>query len=121
MSNFWKALMKLMGIHHKLLTSYHPETDGSSKHTNKMVVQCLHYHMERNQKGWVKALPKVRFDIMNTVNISTGLSPCMLKMGRSPCLLPPLPVEGVTGTSPADEAMRLATTMLESRGHGIPY
>ncbi|KAF8239954.1 hypothetical protein L208DRAFT_1167637, partial [Tricholoma matsutake] len=50
---------------------------------------------------------------MNMVNISTGLSPCMLKMGRSPCLLPPLPVEGVTGTSPADEAMRLATTMLE--------
>jgi hypothetical protein len=58
-SKFWKALMKRMGIKHKLSMAYHPETDGSSERTNKMVVQCLRYHVERNQKGWVCALPKV--------------------------------------------------------------
>jgi hypothetical protein len=28
---FWKALMKLMDIKHKLSTAYHPETDGTSE------------------------------------------------------------------------------------------
>jgi hypothetical protein len=88
MSKFWKAVMKLTGIKHKLLTSYHPETDGSSEQMNKTVVQCLRYHVERNQKGWVRALPKVRFDIMNTVNVLTGFSPFVLKTGHSPRLIP---------------------------------
>lgn len=37
-SKFWKVLMKLTGIKHKLLTAYHPETDSSSEQTNKMVI-----------------------------------------------------------------------------------
>jgi hypothetical protein len=56
---FWKALCKLTGVKLKMLSSYHPEMDGSSKHSNKTVVQALRYHVERNQKGWVKSLPLV--------------------------------------------------------------
>jgi hypothetical protein len=40
--------------------------------------------------GWVKALPKVRFDIMNTINTSTGFTPFMLKSAHLPHLIPPL-------------------------------
>lgn len=76
--------MKLTGIQHKLSTSYHPETDRASEQMNKMVVQCLRYHIERNQKGWSKVLPKVWFDMMNTINMSMGFSPFILKTGRSP-------------------------------------
>jgi hypothetical protein len=90
MSAFWRALMQLTGIKHKASTSFHPETDGSSERTNKTVVQCLRYHVERNQTGWVKSLPKVRFDIMNSVNASTGFSGFELKSGFSPRVLPPL-------------------------------
>lgn len=67
-SKFWKVLMKLAGVKHKLLTVYHPETDSALERTNKTVVQCLQFHVECNQKGWAKALPKVCFNIMNTVN-----------------------------------------------------
>ena len=42
------------------------------------------------QEGWVKTLPRVRFAIMNTVNVSTGFSPFQLKTGRSPKVIPPL-------------------------------
>jgi hypothetical protein len=42
----------------------------------------------------VRALPKVRFDIMNTVNESTGFSPFTLKTGRSPKLVPSLVTDG---------------------------
>lgn len=57
MSQFWKALHKLTGVKIKVSTAYHPETDGSSERTNKTVIQALHYHVEKNQKRWVRALP----------------------------------------------------------------
>ena len=84
MSKFWKALHRLTGVKLKMSTSYHPETDGSSERTNKTVNQILRFHVDRNQTGWLRSLPRVRFAIMNTVNKSTGYSPFQLRMGRSP-------------------------------------
>ena len=90
MSRFWKTLHTLTGVKLKMSTSYHPETDGSSERTNKTVIQCIRFAVERNQLGWVKSLPKIRFDIMNTTNRSTGFTPFQLRFGRSPRILPPL-------------------------------
>ena len=87
-AKFWKALHKLIGVKLKLSTAYHPETDGSSERTNKTVNQCLRFHVERNQKGWKRALPRIRFFLMNTVNKSTGYSLFQLKYGHSPRVLP---------------------------------
>jgi hypothetical protein len=89
-SRFWKALHKLTGIDLKLSSAYHPETDGASERTNKTVIQCIRFAVERDQKGWVRALPKVRFDIMNTINASTGFTPFQLRFGKSPRIIPPL-------------------------------
>jgi len=36
-SKFWKALHVLTGIKLKMLLAYHPETDGSSKQSNKTI------------------------------------------------------------------------------------
>ena len=94
-SKFWKALTRLMGIKLKMPSTYHPETDGSSECSNKTVVQYLHYHIECSQTGWVKALPLVHFNIMNTVNSSTGFSPFQLCMGHSPQLIPPIILNAV--------------------------
>jgi hypothetical protein len=70
-----------------MFTAYHPETDKSSKCTNKTVIQCIHFAVEHDQLGWVKALPKIRFDIMNTINCSIGFTPFQLHFGRSPRIL----------------------------------
>jgi hypothetical protein len=45
-SKFWHALHKLTGIHLKMSTAYHPQTDGSSERSNKMINQCIQYHVE---------------------------------------------------------------------------
>ena len=89
-SRFWKSLHKLTGVKLKLSSAYHPETDGASECTNKTVNQALRYHVEHNQLGWVHALPKIRFDLMNTINKSTGFTPFQLRMGRSPRVILPL-------------------------------
>ena len=82
-SCFWKALTKLTGVNLKMSTVYHPETDDSSERSNKTIDQMLRYHVRRNQKGWVRALPRIRFQIMNTVNASTNFSGFQLHLGRS--------------------------------------
>ena len=102
-SRFWKRLTRIAGVKLGMSTAFHPETDGASERTNKTVNQCLRYHVTRNQKGWVRALPRVRFAIMNTVNKSTGFSPFQLHMGRSPRLIPPITPSART-TGDADPA-----------------
>jgi hypothetical protein len=89
-SKFWKALTKLTGVKLKMLSSYHPETDGSSERSNKMVVQSLQFHVKRNQSSWAKALPRICFNLMNMVNVSTGFSPFQLRMGCAPRIILPL-------------------------------
>ena len=89
MSSFWKHLTLLTGISCKASTSFHPQSNGVSERTNKTVNQCLRFHVERNQKGWVQALPRIRFHIMSSVNKSTGYTPFHLRFGRTPRVLPP--------------------------------
>lgn len=101
MSKLWRGLMKMSGIKHKMSTAFHPETDGASERTNKTIIQCIRFHVDRDQKGWVKSLPKVRFHLMNTVNASTGYAPFVLKSGHHPRLIPPL-IPGVAGAEPLD-------------------
>ena len=83
-SRFWRRLTRIAGVKLWMSTVFHPETDSASERTNKTVNQCLWYHITRNQEGWVRALPRVRFAIMNMINKSTGFSPFQLHIGRSP-------------------------------------
>jgi hypothetical protein len=71
-------------------TAYHPESDGASERSNKTIIQSIRFHVERRQKGWARALPRIRFNIMNTVNKSTGFTPFQLRLGRNPRIIPPL-------------------------------
>ena len=83
LSRFWKELHKLTGIKLKMSMAYHPESDGTSKRTNKMVIQAIRFTVEQDQRGWVHTIPKVQFDIMNTINASTGFTPFQLRFRRS--------------------------------------
>jgi len=79
-----------MGVHLNMSTAACPELDGSSEHTNKTLVQAIYYHVNLNQKSWLRQLPQICFAIINTVNASTGYSPFQLKTGRSSQVIPPL-------------------------------
>jgi hypothetical protein len=102
-SKFWKALHSLTGVHLKMSTAYHPQTDGASERTNKTLNQCIRFHVQCNQKGWVRALPIIRFQIMNSVNASTGFSGFQIRMGRSPRIIPPL-IQGTTAEDSSEMA-----------------
>jgi hypothetical protein len=40
-SRFWKLLMALLGVYHKLLTVYHLQTDGQTERLNQTMEQYL--------------------------------------------------------------------------------
>ena len=112
-SHFWKALHTLTGTKVKLSTAYHLQTDGASECTNKTVNQMLHYHVERNQSGWVKALPLICFNIMNTVNKLTGFSPFQLRMGQSARVIPPLVNSTISDNSSEADRTRQVIRRIE--------
>jgi hypothetical protein len=118
-SKFWNALHGLTGVKLKMSTSYYPETDGASERTNKLVIQLIHYHVERQQTGWVKALLKIRFDIMNTVNASTGFSSFQLRLGHSPRIIPPLVPSNLPAEIRASEEAQNAQKLLEEISHNV--
>lgn len=99
--------MKLTGVKHKMSTAFHPQTDGALERSNKTIVQCIQYHVDHIQTGWVKALPRIHFGIMNTVNASTGFSPFQLKSGFSPHVLLPLYPPPPTDTLAEDLALHV--------------
>ena len=111
-SAFWSALHNLSGVKLKLSTAFHPQTDGSSERTNKTVVQALRYHVARNQRGWARALPRVRFAIMSAVNASTGVSRFQLHLGRQPRILPPILDSDVSTHTDASDDAAIAAELL---------
>jgi hypothetical protein len=113
-SKFWKVLHKLTGVCLKLSTAYHPQTDGASERTNKTLNQCICFHVERNQKGWARALPIICFNIINSVNASTGFSGFQIRMGCSPRVMPPLIQEATSEVTSDDAAARSITAQIES-------
>lgn len=119
LSAFWKALHRLMGVKIKMSSAYHPETDGASEWSNKTINQMLRYHVDRDQKGWVCALLRVRFAIMSTVNRSTGFTPFFLRFGRSPRILPPLVKTDIVSDNDTVSALRalerLETNIMDAK------
>lgn len=53
------------------------------------MIQALRYHVARNQRGWVRALPRVCFAIMNTVNVAQASLVFIYNLGDRLALLPP--------------------------------
>src|SRR5438034_4685450 len=75
MSQFWKALHKLLGIEIQSSTSYHLQTDGSSERSNKTVIQALLNYVNQRQTDWAKYLVHVETAINNSVNATMELTP----------------------------------------------
>lgn len=111
LSHFWHALHKLTRIKLKLSMSYHPETDGASEQTNKMVNQSIQFFVEQNQNGWVKSLPLIHFNMMSMVNKSAGFSPFQLRLGCMPRILPPLVAIAPTSEAAGSLALEFLKSM----------
>jgi len=83
-SLFWMHLNKLIGVHQKMSSAYHPEIDGSTKRANWMVRQMLWACIGPTQRDWVTRLPAIKFMINIVQSESTRYTPFFLNTGRMP-------------------------------------
>lgn len=92
---FWKALMKRIGTSFHMTTAFHPQADGRSERTNRMVRQILRTFTSKRQGKWLESLPTVEYAINSAINVATGKAPLELILGRTPRLF-----TGVTDEAP---------------------
>ena len=71
----------------KLITTYHPETDGKTKRVNQVMEDMLRMYVMDNQTQWEKYLPLVEFSYNNDYQESLKMSPFESLYGRQ-CLIP---------------------------------
>jgi hypothetical protein len=108
-SKFWRVLHRLTGVKLKLSSSYHPQTDGVANVLTRQSHSVIITLSNEIKKVGSKCSPHVWFNIMNTVNASTGYTPFQLHLRRSPRLLPPIVLHDEDNSSEVHDAATFLT------------
>ncbi|KAH7621132.1 putative Transposon Ty3-G Gag-Pol polyprotein [Nannochloris sp. 'desiccata'] len=106
-STFWQSMVAQLGIKHKLSTSYHPQTDGQSEITVRIVIDMLRT-LNNEYKNWAQILPAVEFAINNSKNVSTGFSPFYLCYGDEVPTPPTINMKNLEKSNPNQSSVNFA-------------
>ena len=82
-SRFWKNLTKALGVNILMSTSAHPQTDGQSEATVKIIQKLLKPFCLQDQ-DWEELLPSLEFAYNDTKQSSTNETPFYLNYGYHP-------------------------------------
>jgi len=79
-----RELNKRLGIKTKLLTAYHPQTDGQTKWINQELEQYLRIFMDHRQEQWLEWLGTAEFAYNNKKHTTTQVPPFEANYGLNP-------------------------------------
>jgi Chromo (CHRromatin Organisation MOdifier) domain len=82
-AKFWRSLNKALGIRLLMSTSSHPQTDGQSEATVKIIQKMIRPFVLQEQ-DWETLLPSLEFAYNDTQQSSTGQTPFYLNYGFHP-------------------------------------
>eukprot|EP00253_Pinus_taeda_P036585 PITA_36585 len=83
-SNFWQELFRLQGTQLKLITSYHPQTDGQTEAVNKCMETYLRCFTSEKQHLWVQWLPLAKWWYNTNYHATTKMTPYEAVYGQIP-------------------------------------
>jgi hypothetical protein len=83
-SEFWKAFCKRLGMQPRFSTSFHPQTDGQTERTNRVLEEVLRHFIDGNHTNWEELLPLAAFAMNNAISSSTRETPFFLNHGTHP-------------------------------------
>src|SRR5438045_3971643 len=81
MSDFWREVCEMKIIKRRLLTAYHPQTDGQSEALNRIIEDYLRAYSADDQTVWAKLLPLSQFAYNSSRNHTMSMSPNRLLHG----------------------------------------
>ena len=82
MAELTRELNRMLGIKTKLLTMFHPQTDGQTERINQELEQYLQFFIEHRQKDWPEWLAVAELAVNNKVHIATKVLPFMANYGK---------------------------------------
>lgn len=116
---FWKEVFHLLGTKLQMSTAQHPQTDGQTERTNRVLEESLRHFVNYRQNNWDALLPLVEFAVNNSVQASTGYSPFFLDMGRNPntpvCLISNQGLSSSPAPAAEDFARQMKSTLTAAR------
>ena len=77
-----KELNRILGIEMRLLTAFHPQTDGQTEQINQELEQYLWFFVNHRQKNWPEWLVSAEFAVNNKVHLVMKMSSFMANYGR---------------------------------------
>ena len=105
-SRFWTQFFQILGTDFRLSTAFHPQTDGQSEVTIRVLENFLRPYVELHLHVWSKRLSIVEFAANNAINVSTGYTPFFLNSGENPTLSKHLVISpGSTSNQAVKEAI----------------
>lgn len=83
-SKFWKSFCQRLQIDPRYSTAFHPETDGQTERTNRVLEEVLRHFIDGDHKNWEELLPLAAFAMNNAKSSTTGETPFYLNHGSHP-------------------------------------
>jgi putative transposase len=80
-ADYWREVTRILQTKLLMSTAFHPETDGLSENSNKMVVRYLRLFATHDQANSDNYLPLANYAYNSSVHRSTKLTPFELDLG----------------------------------------
>jgi hypothetical protein len=91
-ADYWREVVRILQTKLPITTAFHPETDGLSENSNKMVVRYLRGFTTHDPANWDNYLPLAEYAYDSSVHHSTNQTPFELDLGYKQ----PLPLDLIT-------------------------
>ncbi|CAA7409165.1 unnamed protein product [Spirodela intermedia] len=83
----FRELLKKNGVHHRVATSYHPQTNGQPEVANREIQRILRKIIRPDRKDWPTKLQNALWAYRTAYKNPIGMSPFSLIFGKSYHLL----------------------------------
>ena len=85
-SHFTKELLRLLGTKQCMSTAFHPQTDGQTERTNRVMEDMLRHYVGARHDDWDDCLTAAEFAINNSYQESIQTTPFRMIYGIDPQL-----------------------------------
>jgi RNase H-like domain found in reverse transcriptase/Reverse transcriptase (RNA-dependent DNA polymerase)/Integrase zinc binding domain/Chromo (CHRromatin Organisation MOdifier) domain/gag-polyprotein putative aspartyl protease len=83
-SSFMREVMRMVGTKQSMSTAFHPQSDGQTERTNRILEDMLRHYVGPDQRDWDQHLDAAEFAINNSWQESVQETPFMLNYGFHP-------------------------------------